>query len=827
MIRFCTERPRLVLVLVLVATAVFGAAAARVKVDPSVEGMLPGDDADGIYYSRFLERFGSDEVVFVALRTPHPFGATSLGAVRRISDGLKAVALEPEQRGGKPIRLIDRVLSPTTVTQPRGGSGRDGERELVLEPLVRDLPSDEGAERDLWQRASSDPLLVRNLISSPSNDGPAGESTLLILGRIVDRPGDLAYRAEITRQVRELVETELANAPTLHARASVGGVPVLKASVAELTLSEILRIDPLAWAANAILVFFLFRRLRATGLALAVAAVSLLWTLGFLTLLGSSLNILSIVVLGLVKALAVVTSIHVLTGYRNLATAGGERSEIACEAVERVALPSFISTLTTSLGCMGLAVSGIESMREVGVFSAFGVMVGWALSMTFLPALLSLHPGRELQAPGSWIGSRIGDTLARLVEPALSRPAWTIVVVLGLTAVAATGVLRLRVESNVIAMLDQKHPVRVAFEQIGSEVSGIQPLEISLRTSSGHALDADVLERVEKFQDWLETQPGVDQTISIVDYLKRMHGSLQGDGIAGERLPETKEQAQTLLFLAESQDRENPMSAWLQPSWEEPTHLRVTARHQIYSAEEISALVAASRDYLGREFMLHDDISGGAEAELEPGQFAGGVTGVVVLFADMRDTLLAGQWKSWMIALSVIWIALMAAMRSLRTGTIAMIPNTLPSIVMFGLMGWADIPLDIATGLTAAISTAIADDDTIHLLSHYRERLSHGDDPRRAIREAIRDVGPVILLAGCVLAAGFFTFLAASFAPLYYFGVLAGSSVLTGVLYDLFLLPALLLVGRRNLEAEPVSEIPLSSGARLFRRCRGWVEPVY
>jgi predicted RND superfamily exporter protein len=786
MIRFCTRRPRLVIGGILLATAVFALSASRVTVDPSVESMLPGSRADRAFQERFVERFGSDELVFVALRLPHPFGSQSLAVVERISQGLRE------------IPQIDRVVSPTTVTHASRELDGEGEASLVIEPLVRFLPRTDAEEDALWRRATSDPLLVRNLISPPSSEGPAGPSTVLVVGRIVERPGDLTYRREIARQVRALVAEELAREPTLAVSASIAGVPIVKAVVVDLTLSELLRIEPLAWAANALIVFALFRRLRATVFTLLIAGVSLLWTLGLLTWLGSSLNILSIVVLELVKALAVVTAIHVLAGHRRLASAGVEPSELAAEAAQSVALPSFLSTLTSSLGCLGLALSGIDPMRDVGVYSAFGLMVGWLLAMTLLPALLALGPSDEPGAAEPWTGARTGEWLARVVGPACARPTWTIAVVLVLTVVAGLGVLRLRVESSVMAMLDPAHPIRVATDAIGAEVSGIQPLEIVVRTAPGEALEPATLARVEELQRWLDSQPKIDRTLSIVDYLKRLNGPLQDDGSGVERLPETAAQAGALLFLAESQDRSDLADTWLSPSWEDPTHLRVTVRSRVYSAEDTTALVDRIRAHLVGDLHMRDDVSASAAVALEPGALAAGMTGVMVLFANTRNVLLNGQWSSWLIALGVIWLALIAAMRSIRVGTIAIIPNALPSVMMFGYMGWAGIPLDFATGLTAAISTAIADDDTIHLLSGYRARIAEGAQPREAIREAIREVGPVILLAAVVLALGFFTFSAATFGPVFNFGVLAGATVLTAVLYDLFLLPAMLLVGHRG-----------------------------
>ena len=152
MIRFCTDRPRVVLAIVGAATVFFGFAAAQLRVDPSVEGMLPKDNPDAIYYAKFLERFGSDEVVFVSLRLRHAFGPKGLAAVQRITEGMRQVAREPEEPGGPRVALIDRVLSPTTVLYPRSSEDADGEPTLVIEPLARGLPETGAAERELWQR---------------------------------------------------------------------------------------------------------------------------------------------------------------------------------------------------------------------------------------------------------------------------------------------------------------------------------------------------------------------------------------------------------------------------------------------------------------------------------------------------------------------------------------------------------------------------------------------------------------------------------------------------------------------------------------------------
>jgi hypothetical protein len=66
----------------------------------------------------------------------------------------------------------------------------------------------------------------------------------------------------------------------------------------------------------------------------------------------------------------------------------------------------------------------------------------------------------------------------------------------------------------------------------------------------------------------------------------------------------------------------------------------------------------------------------------------------------------------------------------------------------------------------------------------------------RSSRDEPRQEAPC---TGC-----FFAYVAATFGPLFYFGVLAGASVLAGALYDLFLLPALLLLGQADAEGNRV-----------------------
>ena len=63
-------------------------------------------------------------------------------------------------------------------------------------------------------------------------------------------------------------------------------------------------------------------------------------------------------------------------------------------------------------------------------------------------------------------------------------------------------------------------------------------------------------------------------------------------------------------------------------------------------------------------------------------------------------------------------LLLMVVLRSIPAGLVALVPNVLPIVVGFGLIGWMSVPLDVGTILTASIALGVALDDSLHFLHH-------------------------------------------------------------------------------------------------------------
>ncbi len=183
-------------------------------------------------------------------------------------------------------------------------------------------------------------------------------------------------------------------------------------------------------------------------------------------------------------------------------------------------------------------------------------------------------------------------------------------------------------------------------------------------------------------------------------------------------------------------------------------------------------------------------------------------TGIVPVVYKSQRTLLASLIESTImasVAISLTMAFLMvpghfpgvlldpkALYYGLVAGMIAMVPNMFPIVLVFGIMGHIHFLVDIGTMMTASVALGIAVDDTIHFLSWFRQYIDQGVSRVDAVVETYRRVGPAMLQTAFVGGLGMFVFALSTFTPTQRFGTLMLVLLMTALLGDLILLPALL-----------------------------------
>jgi hypothetical protein len=231
-------------------------------------------------------------------------------------------------------------------------------------------------------------------------------------------------------------------------------------------------------------------------------------------------------------------------------------------------------------------------------------------------------------------------------------------------------------------------------------------------------------------------------------------------------------------------------------------------RTKLSGSKQIEETLAQIRAYVAKHFP--------ADLKVHP-------TGNLVLLTGTTSDIVTGQIKSLSLALAVIFVVMALMFLSVKVGFLVILPNVLPIVIFFGVMGWLGILLNLGTSLIAAIALGIAVDSTIHYMARLNIELQGEVEQKAALVRTLQAVGAPIIYTTVALFFGFLTFAFSSFVPIQNFGILTGVTMMTALAANLVLLPAVLattkiitlwdLVGVK-LGEDPARTIPLFAGLR-------------
>jgi len=783
------RRPLAVALANLAVTLVLGAWALQVRIENSLESMLPTADPKVEYYNATRAIFGSDDVGVVGVRATDIFAPDTIEKIARVTDAL-----------GK-VPGVEGVVSITNVVDPGVNIGQTPPRLLPNIP-----PSPEDVEA-LKRRLSTTPLLGKNLVA----DDFRGAAINVVFRSL----SDTEY---LDRGVDRRIHDILVSATGPEEFFYTGAAHVKQAAV-EMIRRDLFRFTPLALGLVLVVLWLSFRTVRGVLLPVLAIGMALVWTLGALVLDGKAITLGTFILPPLLLVVGASYAIHVMARYYEQVAAGAPPDEIVVRAFQRVWLPLTISAFTTIVGFGSLTVNRIVAIRDLGAFAVVGVVCLTITCLTFLPAALQLMPARLRSARSGKISPRLSENLRRLGERVYAKRGhiiWTAVLLSGL---ALVGTSRIRVDSDFIYYFEPDSEVRRANETINHEIVGSNPFYIVVDAGEAGAIKRwDVLRHIKDLQNFVHTLPGITSSVSLVDYLEILEAGMGSQG-------------QGDLVINEAGDlvpAETP-----KPFWQDPANLKPVLA--VVEARPATFRSVVSPDFSKASILVRTNLSGSRHVEetLEqirrwvavhfPADLPVNLTGTLVLLTGTTSDIVAGQIKSLTLALGIIFVVMAAMFLSLKIGFFAILPNVVPIVVFFGVMGWLGIWLNLGTSLIAAIALGIAVDSTVHYMARLNMELRGETDQTAAIVRTLRTVGVPIVYTTIALFFGFLTFAFSSFVPIQDFGILAGVTMATSLGTNLVLLPALLSTTKIitlwdlfgvKLGDDPARTIPLFAGLR-------------
>jgi len=767
-LKWVIDHPWSTILGLLVVTLLFGYQMRRLRVETDITKSLPQSIPAKRLYDRMAEIFPSKDFIMVIYESDSLFSVPSLRVLDELTQQLEAF---PE---------LYSVISPTNVKIIRSSDQGMEVKEALLAP-----PSTDRDVQLFQTRLYSNPIFVRNLVSRDRR----AAGILLFLHNDIDAK-------KFAGRLLQFLESFKREYPV---NLFAAGTPVVNYYLSEGVARDMRIFFNAGIALIILLLLLIFRSLRGVLIPTVVVLSSVLWTLGFMASVGVPLSHSTEMLPILLIAIGIADSIHILTHYYQRAPDNTDRRDLVYTTMAELAAPLVMTSLTTMAGFLALNTSHMESLMQLGIFSAFGVLVALIWSLTFVPAVLCLlkirtrRGGLRGEFPLSRWMHRYGTALMEHRRVVLAG-------IGGVVLISFLGFPRLYVESSAAGQFPRNHPVRQAIEYVDRHFAGTQTFQIVVEGNAPGAIKTPVvLAKMDSLERFAESLPHVGSTLSLADFVRLMNRVMHGGDPAYDRIPAPVEK-ETGVFYEKRNGREVPVTRTFEVSGE---HL-IAQYLQLYEMstrpEEFAQFV--DYDYENAKITVFIDSDRGSvlrrvDRDLHDyiqkhfGDLRADVTGMAKLVLVVRDMVVRGQFWSILTSLVLVWFLATLMFRSPLLGVYNTLPLFFGMFLNFAVMGWFRIPLDIETMVTSSLAIGVGVDYAIHFIHRYRMRVRSGDDFEAAVPATMASAGVAILFNSLTVAAGFGLIILSSFKGVRSMGLLLALTMLTTAFGALTILPVL------------------------------------
>jgi predicted RND superfamily exporter protein len=822
------ERPRLILLCLLLVIALLGYKAKDFKLDASTETLILETDEDFIYSRIIKSRYGSlDYLLMIYTPTNDLFSDEALAQLTRLRDDLRQL-----NGVSSVISILDVPLLKSSLESVGEWKPGAGVQTLESPAVDRRLAKIEFRKSPLYQNLLVSPDLKTTALQIKLHSDERFQVLLtrrdLLRIKQANEPLTAVESAEIktlNEQIRQLREE---NKKTRHQNiADIRAIMDNYRQDAELFLGGVGMIadDMISFIKSDLKVFglgvllflivtlsIIFRNFRWVLLPMLCCAFSAISMMGLLGMFGWQVTVVSSNFISLQLIITMAITIHLIVRYRGLASQnpGAEQRHLILDTVRLMVTPCLYAALTTIAGFGSLLLCDLLPVQTFGWMMIAGIIVSLGITFLLFPAgLMVLHrrPPRAHQAVRK---SRVSLTLF-LAEFTGTNGKTILVSGVIIFVISLLGISRLVVENSFIDYFKDTTEIYQGLKVIDQKLGGTSPLDVIIdleepeRSSQAAApgIDSKSGDEFAEFDDEFAEFDEFDSieddesywfTVEKMALVTRIHEYL-------DNLPETGKvlSLATMLKIAEDFNNGQPLDNFqLALVYKELPDTFKTMILAPYVSVEHNQLRYAIRVKDSEESLRRNELVKKIKYDLinklDLREDNVHLTGLLVLYNNMLQSL----FESQILTLGVVVIALMGMFlilfRSLKIALIAITPNLLAIGAVLGVIGWLNIPLDMMTITIAAISMGIAVDNTIHYIYRFRQEFDVEHNYVKTMFRCHTSIGFAIYYTSVTIIIGFSILALSNFLPTIYFGLLTGLAMLIALIGSLTLLPQLLIV---------------------------------
>ncbi|MBI3399184.1 MAG: MMPL family transporter [Deltaproteobacteria bacterium] len=795
LVEFSVDHPWLIISIIAIITLGFAVQFPKITIDTDPKNMLPATSDVRVYNDSVEKDFAlhKDTIVLGIVNKNGIFNQTTPGKIVRITDEilkLKGVAVKDVTS----FSTVDNVVA-----------NAEG---ISVQPLMADVPKTEQEMAVFKKSIYDNPLIVDRLISKDA-------TTTAIY--IPLEPG--ANGKEIADKLKEIISVPHPSLPNKGEGTEGGGYreekgdeeyyvagdPVARDTFGAEMFKQMGLFSPIAGMVMMIVLYLLFGNFGLISSVMAVAMISVVWSMGLLIGLGYPVHIMSSMIPVFLMAIAT-DSIHIFNEFYFRFRELKDKKPAVLDTMKVVGQPVKYTALATAAGFGVLAIMHIIPVKVFGIFIAFGTIVIRLMSFSLIPAVMMLVNENKILTASSGedeAENRTARVLRSFGAIGTHQSRTTVIAGIIVLILAVVGISKINLNNNMVNWFKKGSDVREADRIINEKLGGTAlGYVVAVSEEDDFIKKPDTLRYIESIQRDMEKLPNVGKTFSVVDYVKRISRVFNNNDPAFDKVPDTKEAIAQYLFMfsmsAKPSDMDNVVdypfrkaNIWVQlKTWDANAMQGVIDRVKAFTA---------SHQLPGAEF--------------KP-------AGTAYFNFVWNNEVLYDMLKGFILALIIVFIILVFNFRSFKWAIIAYMPLLFTIATIYGVVGFIGKDFDMPISVLSCLSLGMAVDFAIHFISRFRRRME--ENQKQEVRSKKQEEnlasghlpldsslltdsllwtaarpGKGIIRNAVLFAAAFSAMIFAPLTPYVTVGLFIASMMFLSALMSIIYLPALIVMFRR------------------------------
>jgi len=799
------ERPKLILVTLILIFSFSVYNAKNFQLDASADSLLLENDPDLNYLRSVNERYSSEEFFVITYSPKKKINEESLKELKKFVDEINNIkwvsksisVLNAPLFESSDLPLIEKIKNIQYIVTP-GIEINRALNELKNSPVYKKLIINEDATtfgivvyiKDNKEYLSTlktnknflDKQQNNKLSEKDLKDFEAHNKILEKLKKEHNKNLEF-YNIEIRSHISKYKNI---------ADINLSGIPMIADDLISFVKKDITVFGSGVFIFIIITLWFIFRDIRWVVFPLLSCLLSIAIMVGMLGYLNWKVTVISSNFISLMLILTMEINIHYVERYKQLQAEFPKKKEnyLAYLTTTKIFTPILYAVLTTALAFLSFIFCDIKPVIDFGWMMTLGLFISLFVSMILLPYLIikfkpkatPIHESKDSKLAQIFASIALNQ---RLLVLTLS----TIILILSIY-----GMTRLKVENSFINYFDKKTEIYQGMKLIDEKLGGTTPLEIILKfkdsDSKSNKNDDDFFQgsdsneykdsywftnfrvnNIVNVHQYLETLPEIGKVLSFYSVLQ-----------LGEKINDNKKLGPLEMAILYSKLPDDIKKSIVTPY--------VSIEN---NEARISLRIIDSNPNLNRKELLIK-IQKDLEEKLKLNKDEFKITGILVIFNNLLQSLFDSQIKTLGITFAGIFILLLILFKSLSWSIVAAIPNFTAALFILGSLGLFNIPLDMMTITIASITVGIAIDNSIHYIYRFREEYKLNKNYKKTIEICHKSVGKAIVNASLTIVFGFSILIFSNFIPSIYFGIFTGLAMLTAMTLVLTLMPQLIAI---------------------------------